>query len=207
MSSKTSLISDYFSQILQRPRDDSQPFRLQVLTHPLTIMGECMSPVDAIVQTKHKHTHDASTHAHTRTHTRMTHARTYTSACVRTCYGQRTYARTEQRFGAEEAHWAHNPRVGGSKLPIARELFASLIEVSHHRKEATTDEKVTTKNGNVENQRMPWRESYRLKGFMLPILSVHPQSIGDNPQEIPEFYEVRGTVIGTSRSVISFPKN
>ena len=28
-----------------------------------------------------------------------------------------------QRFGAEEAHWAHNPRVGGSKLPIARRLF------------------------------------------------------------------------------------
>ena len=28
-----------------------------------------------------------------------------------------------QRFGAEEAHWAHNPRVGGSKLPIARMFF------------------------------------------------------------------------------------
>jgi hypothetical protein len=30
---------------------------------------------------------------------------------------------TSKRFGAEEAHWAHNPRVGGSKLPIARQQF------------------------------------------------------------------------------------
>ena len=30
--------------------------------------------------------------------------------------GQRQISK---RFGAEEAHWAHNPRVGGSKLPIA----------------------------------------------------------------------------------------
>jgi hypothetical protein len=27
-----------------------------------------------------------------------------------------------ERFGAEEAHWAHNPRVGGSKLPIATKI-------------------------------------------------------------------------------------
>ena len=33
-----------------------------------------------------------------------------------------------KRFGAEEAHWAHNPRVGGSKLPIARVVFAPLID-------------------------------------------------------------------------------
>jgi hypothetical protein len=30
---------------------------------------------------------------------------------------------TSKRFGAEEAHWAHNPRVGGSKLPIARPIL------------------------------------------------------------------------------------
>ena len=29
----------------------------------------------------------------------------------------------KQRIGAEEAHWAHNPRVGGSKLPFARFLL------------------------------------------------------------------------------------
>ena len=29
-----------------------------------------------------------------------------------------------ERIGAEEAHWAHNPRVGGSKLPFARTRFA-----------------------------------------------------------------------------------
>ena len=27
--------------------------------------------------------------------------------------------RQKKRNGAEEAHWAHNPRVGGSKLPSA----------------------------------------------------------------------------------------
>ena len=32
-----------------------------------------------------------------------------------------------QRNGAEEAHWAHNPRVGGSKLPSAMQpLFFAL---------------------------------------------------------------------------------
>ena len=29
----------------------------------------------------------------------------------------------QQRNGAEEAHWAHNPRVGGSKLPSAMQIL------------------------------------------------------------------------------------
>ena len=30
--------------------------------------------------------------------------------------------RLQERLGAEEAHRAHNPRVGRSKLPVAREI-------------------------------------------------------------------------------------
>ena len=32
-----------------------------------------------------------------------------------------------KRFGAEEAHWAHNPRVGGSKLPIASRTLCFIL--------------------------------------------------------------------------------
>ena len=35
---------------------------------------------------------------------------------------------TCKRFGAEEAHWAHNPRVGGSKLPIARATLCFFLD-------------------------------------------------------------------------------
>lgn len=32
-----------------------------------------------------------------------------------------------KRLGAEEAHWAHNPRVGRSKLPAAIFCFVSSV--------------------------------------------------------------------------------
>ena len=61
-----------------------------------------------------------------------------------------------ERIGAEEAHWAHNPRVGGSKLPFAMAtiLFAVSGTSQHFIVSIALplpiDVAVKTRNGETE---------------------------------------------------------
>ena len=58
------------------------------------------------------------------------------------------WRQTSKRFGAEEAHWAHNPRVGGSKLPIASRTLCFILS--------------NTRKGNFANYYIHKRIKYRL---------------------------------------------